>query len=87
METTYKFCQSCGMPMKKDPEKGGTQTDGSRNAKFCSYCCQNGNFTFQGNVQEFQDFCREKMIENGHPKIMAWLFTRGMKRLERWKEN
>lgn len=22
MEKTYKFCQSCGMPMKKD-EKGG----------------------------------------------------------------
>jgi hypothetical protein len=25
------------------------------------------------------------MIENGTPKFFAWLFTRGMKRLDRWK--
>jgi hypothetical protein len=25
-----KFCQSCGMPMKNDPEHGGTNADGSR---------------------------------------------------------
>ena len=27
----YKNCQSCGMPMSKDPEKGGTEKDGSKN--------------------------------------------------------
>jgi len=26
------------------------------------------------------------MIENGTPKFLAWLFTRGMKRLERWNK-
>ena len=85
MSTTNKFCQSCGMPMKKDPEDGGTNVDGSKNEKYCSYCYQNGEFTFHGTVSEFQDFCKEQMIKSGHSKFMAWLFTRGMKRLERWK--
>jgi len=26
------------------------------------------------------------MVEQGSNKFMAWLFTRGMKRLERWKK-
>ena len=82
---TSKFCQSCGMPMKKDPQSGGTNTDGSKNEKYCSYCYQNGDFTFNGTVSEFQEFCKEQMIKSGAPKIIAWLFTRGMKRLERWK--
>ena len=87
METTYRFCQSCGMPLKTDPEQGGTNADGTKSAKYCSYCYQAGEFTFHGDVKEFQEFCRRKMMENGHSKPMAWLFTRGMKRLERWKSN
>jgi len=58
-----KSCQSCGMPLNKDPQSGGTNADGSKNEKYCSYCYQNGAFVGGG----------------------AWLFTRGMKRLERWK--
>lgn len=81
----HRMCQSCGMPMSKDPEKGGTNADGSKNLKFCSYCFQNGDFTFNGSVKEFQEFCRQKMMESGNTKFMAWVFTRGMKRLERWK--
>ena len=87
MESKNKFCQSCGMPMKQDPQGGGTNADGSINALYCSYCYQNGAFTFNGTVQEFQEFCRQKMVEGGHSKFMAWLFTRGMKRLSRWKNH
>jgi hypothetical protein len=83
-----EMCQSCGMPMNKDPNGGGTNADGTKNRKFCSYCFQNGEFVGgETTVEEFQEFCRKKMIENGTPKIMAWLFTRGMKRLERWNKN
>ena len=85
MKKPTKICQSCGMPMSKDTENGGANADGSTNLKYCSYCFQNGEFTFNGSVQEFQEFCRQKMIESGHNKFTAWLFTRGMKRLERWK--
>ena len=84
MGKSTRMCQSCGMPMKKDPQGGGTNVDETRNQEYCSYCYHNGMFTFNGTVQEFQDFCSRKMIEKGHPKFMAWLLTRGMKRLKRW---
>ena len=75
------------MPMSKDPQGGGTNADGSLNSNYCSYCYQQGQFTFNGDVKEFQEFCRKKMIESGQPRILAWLFTRGLKRLNRWKTN
>lgn len=81
-----KFCQSCGMPMKEDPNKGSTNADGSINTTYCSYCFENGEFRHPGPVKEFQEFCRLKMIEGGHSRILSWLFTRGMSRLERWKQ-
>lgn len=79
------FCQSCGMPLSKDPNHGGTNADGSKSDKYCSYCYVNGKFTFEGTVKEFQEHCRVKMIEGGYNKFIAWLFSRGIKRLERWK--
>lgn len=86
MKTQNKFCQSCGMPMKKDPLQGGTNSDGSQNEKYCSYFYQEGSFTFNGTVDEMQEFCKVKMIEQGFPKWKAWMFTFGMNRLERWKK-
>ena len=80
-----KFCQSCGMPMKSDPAGGATNSDGSKNMEYCSYCYKDGKFTWEGDVKDFQEFCRQKMIEGGHNKFLAWLFTRNMKRLKRWK--
>ncbi len=80
-----KFCQSCGMPMDKDPKKGGTNKDGSVNEKYCSYCFCDGEFTFNGTVEEFRDFCRKQMQDSGYSKFTSWLFTLNMKRLERWK--
>ena len=44
MEKFDKFCQSCGMPIEKDPENGGTNADGSKTQKFCSYCFNAGAF-------------------------------------------
>jgi hypothetical protein len=74
------------MPMKQDPQGGGTNADGSISALYCSYCYQNGKFVGgETTVKEFQEFCRQKMIEGGHSRFLAWLFTRGMKRLGRWK--
>lgn len=82
-----KICESCGMPMKKDPQGGGTNVDGSKNEAYCSYCYQNGDFTFKGTVKEFQEHCRVMMIQSGFSKFLAWLFTRNMKRLPRWKNS
>jgi hypothetical protein len=71
--------------MKQDPQGGGTNADGSINALYCSYCYQNGAFTFEGTVKEFQEFCRQKMVESGRSRFFAWFFSRGLKRLGRWK--
>jgi hypothetical protein len=38
------FCQSCGMPMKKESDCG-TQKDGSKSCDYCFYCFVDGSFT------------------------------------------
>ena len=80
-----KMCESCGMPMSKDPQGGGTNADGTRSEKYCSYCYSDGRFMFEGTVEEFQEVCRKAMIGHETPRFMAWLYTRGMKRLPRWQ--
>jgi len=88
MEKEFKNCQSCGMPLKRDEKKGGTNADGSISGMYCSYCYENGEFIYKGsNVYEFQELCKQKMMEGGHSRFFSWLFTRGMKRLKRWKTN
>lgn len=85
MDKKNKNCQSCGMPLSNDPKDGGTNADGSISEKYCSYCYENGDFRYKGNVKDFQEFCRQKMVEGGHSRFKSWLFTRGLTRLERWK--
>ena len=86
MSKTYKACQSCAMPWKHDPQGGGTEADGTKSAMYCSYCYQNGEFTDNfKTAKEMQDFAYEKLREAKFPRIIAWLFTRGIPKLERWK--
>ncbi len=47
MEKSYKNCQSCSMPMKKDPKGGGTNADGSLSKMYSSYCWEKGEFTWK----------------------------------------
>lgn len=86
MEKTYKCCQSCGMPMKKDPGMGGTNADSTKSKMYCSYCYQNGVFTMNGTAKEMQEFCKAKLKEMKFPGFLAWLFTLNIPRLERWKK-
>lgn len=55
-QQTYKNCQSCGMPLSKDTQRGGTEKDGTKSTKYCSYCYTNGEFK-GGNVtlKEFSE--------------------------------
>lgn len=48
MENKFLICQSCGMPLEKDPKKGGTNADKSISNKYCSFCFQNGKFLDEG---------------------------------------
>ena len=48
METQTKICQSCGMPLDKDPNKGGTNADKSKSDTYCSFCFKDGAFIDEG---------------------------------------
>lgn len=85
METTYKNCQSCGMPMKRDEKGGGTNADGSKSNKFCSKCYANGTFSSPNmKVEEMQSLVKGKLKEFGFPGFIAGLFTKNIPKLERW---
>ncbi|MCG8513849.1 MAG: zinc ribbon domain-containing protein [Halanaerobiales bacterium] len=84
----YKFCQSCGFPMKNDKKGGGTEKDGSISTKYCSMCYENGEFLTPpevDNAKKMQEYCIREMKKDGINGIFAWLATRGIPKLERWK--
>ena len=83
-----KICQSCGMPLDKDPDNGGTNTDKSKSEKFCSFCYQQGKFLDAGIT------LREKIEKNvqlavtkmGIPESKARQMAESIiPNLERWK--
>jgi len=84
----YKNCQSCGMPLKNDPQRGGTNLDGSKSTKYCSCCFESGIFKQeQISVFEMQQHVKSKMKEIGFPGFLAGLFTKRIPKLERWKKD
>lgn len=86
MEKTYKFCQSCGMPLKKDKKGGGTNADSSKSLMFCSLCYQDGKFTRPDfTSSQMQELVKAKMKEKGVPGILTTFFTAGIPKLERWR--
>lgn len=86
MEKSYKNCQSCGMPLKKDEKGGGTNQDGSKSKMYCSRCYENGKFTSPGmTVMQMQDLVKNKMKEMGFPGFLSSFFVKGIPKLERWK--
>ncbi len=87
MEKANKFCQSCGMPMKKDLKGGGTHADGTLSPKYCSLCYQDGNFTRPDfTAKQMQELVKGKMKEMGFPGFLSGFFTYGIPKLERWRK-
>ncbi len=86
MGTFDKFCQSCGMPMNKDINHGGTNADGTKNKKFCSLCYEMGaykdDFT---SADEMVALVKDKLKEMGYGSLKRWFFTSHIPKLERWK--
>jgi len=85
----YKFCQSCGYPLDQDKKGGGTEKDGSKSKKYCSMCYLNGEFLSPSEVdtaEKMQKFCIQEMKKDGMNGILAWLLTRSIPKLERWKK-
>lgn len=86
MSKVFKHCQSCGMPLSRDEQGGGSEADGTKSVKFCSHCYRAGRFTLPDlTVPQMQERVRGKMKEMGFPGFMAGFFTRRIPKLERWK--
>jgi hypothetical protein len=86
MQTEYKNCQSCGMPLKRDENGGGTNADGSKSRKFCSHCYQKGAFTLPDITRDgMKERVKGKLKAFGFPGFLAGFFTQGIPKLERWK--
>lgn len=86
----YAYCQSCGYPLKKDKQGGGTEKDGSISTKYCSMCYRNGEFLTPADIdtaKKMQAFCIDQMKKSGFNGIIAWLATRSIPKLERWRNN
>ena len=56
-------CQSCGMIMEKDSDKG-TQSDGTKSEEYCTFCYRRGEFA--------QDITMEEMIEHNLKDLDEW---------------
>ncbi len=81
---------NCGMPFKQDPGHGGTNKDGSKSDKYCSYCYKDGKFNLAKEVdtaEKMQKMCIKMMKKDGMNGFLAWILTRGIPRLERWKKS
>lgn len=79
------MCQSCYMPLDKDPNKGGSEADGTKSTKYCSYCYQNGKFVNEMPLDEFKVFLDGVMKERGLNFLMRKLTIFMLPNLERWK--
>jgi len=80
------ICQSCGMPLNKDPKGGGTNVDGSKSDLYCSFCFEDGKFLDEGislqdkiekNVRiamslQMEEEEARKLAESILPKLKRW---------------
>jgi hypothetical protein len=88
MEKENKICQSCGMPMDKDPQGGGTDWDQSKSEKYCSFCFINGKFIDEGITLEekIEKNIRISVTLMNTPEKKAREMAESiLPKLERWK--
>jgi len=79
-------CQSCGMPLKRDEQGGGTNADGSKSQTYCSRCWEAGKFTLPDiTMEQMRERVKGKMKEFGIPGFLTGLMTRNISKLERWR--
>ena len=78
-------CQSCGMPLARDAQGGGTEADGRKTTTYCSHCYQNGHFTEPDlTVDQMVVKVKGKMKEMHLPGLVGNFFTKDIPKLKRW---
>lgn len=84
-----KFCECCGVPMGDTDEMYGTNADGSKSIDYCKHCFEDGEFTFNGTMEEMIEICIPHVVsanpqtnEDEARKMMTeWFPT-----LKRWQK-
>jgi hypothetical protein len=72
--------------MEQDPGKGGTEADGTRSVKYCSYCYLDGHFVDSfTRYSEMVTLVKNKLKEMGIGPLRRWFYTSHIAHLERWK--
>ena len=85
MNKFFKKCQSCGMPLKKDANGSGSESDGTISTMYCSFCYADGKFIQADWTLPQMENLVKKMKEMGFPGFLAGFFSKGISKLERWK--
>jgi len=80
------ICQSCGMPLSRDPLGGGTEAGGARTSTYCSHCYRDGKFINPDmTMPEMMTLVEGKLREMHIPGFIARRMSKGIPELERWK--
>ena len=80
-------CQSCGMPLSRDPRGGGTNADGSLSSEYCSHCYQKGVFTQPDiTAAEMTTLVEGKLRSMHFPGFLAKRFAKDVPTLRRWRK-
>ena len=78
-------CQSCGMPMTR-PADHGTEQDGAPSAAYCTYCRQNGAFTYEATVEEQVEInLRHMPLDGAEPESVRARLLAYLPTLARWR--
>ena len=65
----------------------GTNSDGSKSLKYCSYCYKDGAFVQPSwTAADMQSYAVKKLQQYGLPVFLAELLTKSIPNLERWKK-
>ena len=79
------FCQSCGMPLSKDPQGGGTEAGGAKSTEYCSHCYVEGKFTAPDmTAQQMVQLVEGKLKEMHIPGFLAKRMAKDIPALKRW---
>lgn len=73
------------MAMAKDPQGGGTYSDGRKSGSYCSYCYEGGRFTQPDiTVERMKEQRVDRLRAKGYPRFVARLMVGNLHKLERW---
>jgi len=76
------------VPLDKDPNKGGTNADGSISETYCSFCFQNGEFTREGIalIKKMESLIQNAVMVMDMTELQAKAVADSFaEKFERWK--